>query len=75
MAATDLPHTLVLGIPFFTGSASEAVDRMLSGGLLVVPSAPTLKEIQTQPAYRAALLKFAPRGRQYGSWPVKIPPA
>ena len=56
MAATDLPHVFVLGVPFFTGSAEEAVDRMLSGGLLVVPSAPTLKEIPTQPAYRAALL-------------------
>ena len=29
---------------------------MLSGGLLVVPSAPTLKDIPTQPAYRSALL-------------------
>ena len=34
----------------------EAVDRMLSGGLLVVPSAPTLKDIPHQPAYRTALL-------------------
>ena len=56
MAATDLPHTYILGIPFFTGTAKEAVDRMLSGGLLVVPSAPTLKEVPTQPAYRLALL-------------------
>jgi N-acetylglucosaminyldiphosphoundecaprenol N-acetyl-beta-D-mannosaminyltransferase len=56
MAATDLPHTYILGVPFFTGTAKEAVDRMLNGGLLVVPSAPTLKDIPTQPAYRAALL-------------------
>ena len=53
---TDLPHTFILGVPFFTGSAKEAVDRMLQGGLLVVPSAPTLKEIPTQAAYREALL-------------------
>lgn len=56
MAATDLPHTFILGVPFFTGTASQAVDRMLSGGLLVVPSAPTLKDLPTHPAYRAALL-------------------
>ena len=55
-AATDLPHTFILGVPFFTGTAKEAVDRMLEGGLLVVPSAPTLKELPTQPAYREALL-------------------
>ncbi len=54
--AIDLPHTFILGVPFFTGTAEEAVDRMLIGGLLVVPSAPTLKDIPTQPAYRAALL-------------------
>ena len=56
LAPTDLPHTFILGIPFFTGTAKEAVDRMLSGGLLVVPSAPTLKDIPYQPAYRTALL-------------------
>ena len=56
MTATDLPHTFILGIPFFTGSAKQAVDRMLTGGLLVVPSAATLKDIPTQPAYRAAQL-------------------
>ena len=56
MGPTELPHTYILGVPFFTGTAKEAVDRMLSGGLLVVPSAPTLKEIPTQPAYRSALL-------------------
>ena len=56
MGPTELPHTYILGVPFFTGSAKDAVDRMLTGGLLVVPSAPTLKDIPTQPAYRAALL-------------------
>ena len=56
LEAVDLPHTVILGVPFFTGTVEEAVDRMLTGGLLVVPSAPTLKDIPSQPAYRAALL-------------------
>lgn len=56
MTPTDLPHTFILGIPFFNGTATQAVDRMMSGGLLVVPAAPALKDIPTQPAYRAALL-------------------
>ena len=46
----------ILGIPFFQGSAAEAVDRMSGGGLLVVPAAPALKDLGTDPAYREALL-------------------
>ncbi len=46
----------ILGIPFFTGTVQQAVDRMLDGGLLVVPAAPALKDLQTQPAYRDAIL-------------------
>ena len=38
------------------GDASTAVDRMLDGGLLVVPAAPALKDLQIHPAYREALL-------------------
>ena len=34
----------------------DAVERMLCGGLLVVPAAPALKDLQTQPAYREAVL-------------------
>lgn len=46
----------ILGIRFFTGDVRAAVTRMLGGGLLVVPAAPALKELQTQTAYREALL-------------------
>jgi len=48
--------TRILGIDFFHGTAAEAVDRISGGGLLVVPAAPALKDLQTSPAYRDALL-------------------
>lgn len=47
---------VILGVPFFTGDVHAAVERMLRGGLLVVPAAPALKDLQTLPAYREALL-------------------
>ncbi len=46
----------ILGIPFFTGTAAEAVSRLRCGGLLVVPAAPALNNLPTQGAYREALL-------------------
>jgi UDP-N-acetyl-D-mannosaminuronic acid transferase (WecB/TagA/CpsF family) len=45
----------ILGIRFFIGDADEAVARMSSGGLLVVPAAPALKDIAHDLAYREAL--------------------
>jgi N-acetylglucosaminyldiphosphoundecaprenol N-acetyl-beta-D-mannosaminyltransferase len=45
----------ILGIRFFIGDADEAVARMSSGGLLVVPAAPALKNIAHDLAYREAL--------------------
>jgi exopolysaccharide biosynthesis WecB/TagA/CpsF family protein len=48
--------TRILGIPFFTGGAAEAVSRLSRGGLLVVPAAPALNNLPTQVAYREALL-------------------
>jgi UDP-N-acetyl-D-mannosaminuronic acid transferase (WecB/TagA/CpsF family) len=45
----------ILGIRFFVGDAEEAVARMSSGGLLVVPAAPALKNLAHDPAYREAL--------------------
>jgi N-acetylglucosaminyldiphosphoundecaprenol N-acetyl-beta-D-mannosaminyltransferase len=45
----------ILGIRFFIGNADEAVARMSSGGLLVVPAAPALKNIAHDLAYREAL--------------------
>ncbi len=47
----------ILGVRFFTGDVHQAVDRMLQGGLLVVPAAPALKDLQHAPAYRASLLE------------------
>jgi N-acetylglucosaminyldiphosphoundecaprenol N-acetyl-beta-D-mannosaminyltransferase len=58
MQALEPAHTeTILGVRFFTGDVHAAVDRMLRGGLLVVPAAPALKDLQTQPAYRQALLE------------------
>lgn len=56
MADEDRTHTTILGIDFFRGTVRQAVDRMLSGGLLVVPAAPALKEMETNASYREALL-------------------
>src|SRR3984885_7770731 len=51
------PTTLILGIDFFDGSAKEAIDIMRTkGGLLVVPAAPALKDLDRSPDYRDALL-------------------
>jgi UDP-N-acetyl-D-mannosaminuronic acid transferase (WecB/TagA/CpsF family) len=47
----------ILGISFFSGGASEAVERMRSGGLLVAPAAPALTALPVDLAYREALLK------------------
>ena len=47
----------ILGIDFFDGSAKEAIDIMRAkGGLLVVPAAPALKDLDRSPDYRDALL-------------------
>jgi UDP-N-acetyl-D-mannosaminuronic acid transferase (WecB/TagA/CpsF family) len=46
----------VLGVRFFDGTAQEAIARMRSGGLLVVPAAPALKDMDSDRDYRDALL-------------------
>ena len=46
----------ILGVRFFEGTVEEAVERMERGGLLVVPAAPALKDIDCNAAYREALL-------------------
>jgi len=46
----------ILGVRFFNGTVEDAVDRMERGGLLVVPAAPALKDIDRNPGYRDALL-------------------
>jgi UDP-N-acetyl-D-mannosaminuronic acid transferase (WecB/TagA/CpsF family) len=49
--------TTILGIPFFRGTAQEAVGRMMRGGLLVVPAAPALREMERDPLYSEALVE------------------
>jgi len=46
----------ILGVRFFDGTAREAVQRGLAGGLVVAPSAPSLLRIATDANDRAALL-------------------
>lgn len=46
----------ILGVDFFLGAAQQAVDRMRHGGLLVVPAAPALKDVESNASYREALL-------------------
>ena len=46
----------ILGIRFFNGSATEAVEALCrTGGYVVVPAAPALVNIQHDPGYRRAL--------------------
>ena len=46
----------ILGIRFFVGSADEAVQIGMGGGLVVVPAAPALVDLETDEFYREALL-------------------
>ncbi len=55
MVTASAQFRQILGIRFFVGDADEAVARMSSGGLLVVPAAPALKNLANDPAYREAL--------------------
>lgn len=55
-AAAESNYRQILGIRFFTGSAAEAVQIAMRGGLVVVPAAPALIEIERDAAYRDALL-------------------
>jgi UDP-N-acetyl-D-mannosaminuronic acid transferase (WecB/TagA/CpsF family) len=57
MRATESPQfRSILGIEFFVGDATQAIQRMNHGGLLVVPAAPALKNLPYDQAYREALL-------------------
>jgi UDP-N-acetyl-D-mannosaminuronic acid transferase (WecB/TagA/CpsF family) len=46
----------ILGIRFFAGSPGEAVQVGLRGGLVVVPAAPALVDLESDASYRDALL-------------------
>jgi UDP-N-acetyl-D-mannosaminuronic acid transferase (WecB/TagA/CpsF family) len=57
MTQEALPAThRILGIDFFDGSAKAAIEIMRDGGLLVIPAAPALKDLDRNPGYRDALL-------------------
>src|SRR5450432_2172859 len=56
MRPPDASSRTILGIRFFQGTAAAAVDEMSHGGLLVVPAAPALKDLETDAGYREALL-------------------
>src|ERR1700722_12604165 len=59
MSTTPATHR-ILGIDFFDGSAKEAIDIMrTNGGLLVVPAAPALKDLDRTPDNRQPLLNAA----------------
>ena len=46
----------ILGINFFSGTATEAATLLQPGGLLVVPAAPALRNLSWDADYREALL-------------------
>ena len=47
----------ILGVRFFVGDAQGAIEEVSQrGGLVVVPSAPTLKNLASDKGYREALL-------------------
>jgi UDP-N-acetyl-D-mannosaminuronic acid transferase (WecB/TagA/CpsF family) len=46
----------ILGIDFFDGAAQAAIATIRNGGLLVVPAAPALKDLETNLGYRESLL-------------------
>ena len=46
----------ILGLRFFVGSAAQAVEIGLEGGLIVAPAAPMLLALEDDPAHRAAVL-------------------
>jgi UDP-N-acetyl-D-mannosaminuronic acid transferase (WecB/TagA/CpsF family) len=56
LAIPDDQFRQILGLQFFTGSPSQAVEHMRAGGLLVVPAAPALKNLPFDSSYREALL-------------------
>ena len=53
---TSVSSRQILGIDFFVGTAEEAIDRIRSGGLVVVPAAPALKDLSTNAGYRESLV-------------------
>jgi UDP-N-acetyl-D-mannosaminuronic acid transferase (WecB/TagA/CpsF family) len=56
MPAAEGDQRTILGVKFFIGTAVQAVERMRAGGLLVVPAAPALKDLESKASYREALV-------------------
>lgn len=54
--AADSKYRQILGIRFFTGSPEEAAQIGLQGGLVVVPAAPALVDMEPDQPYREALV-------------------
>jgi N-acetylglucosaminyldiphosphoundecaprenol N-acetyl-beta-D-mannosaminyltransferase len=54
-SVTPILFQKILGIRFFTGSAGQAVLFGSQGGLIVVPAAPALLELQINESYREAV--------------------
>lgn len=54
-----MPHPFqsILGIKFYIGELPELLDLCAAGNLVVVPAAPALVDLTTDPAYRNALEK------------------
>lgn len=52
----DSQYRVILGVRFFIGDAPEAVEIGARGGLVVVPAAPALLELERDYHYREALL-------------------
>ena len=51
-------HERILGVPFFSGSADDAVKYIRQiGGLVVIPAAPALLKLRYDEDYRLALQK------------------
>ncbi len=56
MPPSEGDQRTILGVRFFLGTAIQAVAKVRTGGLLVVPAAPALKDLGTNRSYREALL-------------------
>lgn len=57
MEVTPTPTQRVLGVSFFTGTLEEILDRVdHDGGLVVLPSGPGMRTLDSDPVYREALL-------------------
>jgi UDP-N-acetyl-D-mannosaminuronic acid transferase (WecB/TagA/CpsF family) len=57
LAGEEKQYRHILGVRFFVGNASEAVEIGVRGGLVVVPAAPALIDLAQDREYRQALLE------------------